>query len=253
MSENLHPMGTMGTPQWAEQVFSSPPVRKLKGHSLRTQYHQFLSTHLNQMVGVQGRNELCTALAIEYLISNGHLHRAKPQPFVTPKEFGAEICPDFLVENATSESPSYFVIETKSKRFLTRVKQLELDHYREQFASFGIKYLVWTDQTPLNHSVRHHLINMRVGANRDVTPVERENLVTWVKSQFSPRIENFFYAGFDLDCLYAAAWHCELFFPITRPFAANTLLTCYPQVDLKAIFLNCTNSVDEWWIQLPSC
>lgn len=242
----------IGDAAWVAQVFASPAARPLKGHSRRTQHHRYFSSQLNAIVGVQGRNELCTALAIEYLICLGLLKRAKPQPFITDKEqFGSEICPDFLAE-ATESDLSLFVIETKSARFLTRLKNCELDDYRDRFARFGIRYLVWTDQRPLNHSVRHNLQKMRAAANRDVSPAEVERLVTWVGQRQNVTISDCYQADFDLDCIYAAAWKCKVFFPISRALTAETSLTCHPQEDYKAFFLNCLNSVEDWWQALPN-
>jgi hypothetical protein len=246
-----HP--TMGGAAWTKQVFSSPPARALKGHSRRTQHHRYYSSQLNMMVGVQGRNEACTALAIEYLVRLGLLKRAKAQPFKTDSDqFGSEIYPDFLVEGAGLASGLY-VIETKSARFLTRLKNLELEDYRNRFAQFGMKYLVWTDQRPLNHSVRHNLQKMRAGSNRDVTSDEIDQLVNWVRSQPQATLSNFYKDGFDLDCLDAAAWKAKVFYPITRPLLPETILSCQPQEDYNAIFLNCFNSTEDWWNQLSAC
>ena len=243
----------MGSPEWIDQLFRSPPARKLKGHWRRTQYHQFFSSQMNQMVGVQGRNEACAVLAIEYLMRLGHLNRVKPQPFITDMdEFGAEICPDFFADSQRGR-PAHFIIEVKSSRFLTSLKQLELDGYRERFAQFGMKYLVWTDKRPLSHPVRHHLLQMRGSANRDVTPAERQTLVGWVSSHSRPNLALFFAEDFDLDLLYASAWHGEVFFPITKPLSPTTPLTLRPQEDLEAIFLDCVNSVDRWWSELSLC
>lgn len=247
------PLPQMGSPDWANSIFSTPPVRALKGHSKRTQLHRHYSIRLNQFIEVQGRNEACTVLAIEYLICLGFLKRVKPQPFITDaKIFGNEICPDFLAE-ATFQENLLFVIETKSARFLTRIKNLELDSYRERFADANIRYLVWTDQRPLSHPVRHHLINMRASAQRDVTEAEMQSLVTWIKTTRNPVMENFYSDGFDLDCLYAAAWEGHVFFKLTQPFTAMTVLACEPLEDYKAIFLDCENSVDDWWKSLPNC
>jgi hypothetical protein len=243
----------MGSPDWANAIFSTPPVRTLKGHSKRTQLHRHYSFRLNQFIEVQGRNEACTVLAIEYLICLGLLKRVKPQPFITDaKIFGNEICPDFLVEAMFQEN-LLFVIETKSARFLTRIKNLELDSYRERFAGFNIKYLVWTDCRPLSHSVRHHLLNMRASAQRNVTEAEIQSLVSWIKMNLNSLMEDFYSAGFDLDCLYAAAWEGHVFFPLTKPFTAKTPLACSPLEDYKAIFLDCENKVDDWWKALPNC
>lgn len=242
----------MGSAAWTTKVFTSPPARTLKGHARRTQHHRYFSKRLNTTIGVQGRNEFCSALAIEYLVCIGLLAKVKPQPFTTNKEeFGCEICPDFLVEG-TGQTKGLFVIETKSARFLNRIKNLELDEYRLKFSQYGMKYLVWTDDRPLNHSVRHNLQQMRASNNREVTTAEIERLKNWVGEQNTATLSKFFENDFDLDCLYAAAWQGIIFFPITKPLLQETVLTVSPQEDYKAIFLDCLNSVDDWWNQLRS-
>ena len=251
MSKNLL---VMGSPEWVEHVFCTPPVRKLKGRSSRMQPHTFFSSGTNRFVTAQGRYENCSALAIEYLVRLGYCSRAKPQPFETDKdEFGDEITPDFFLEAVLAEIARYFVIETKTTRFLTRLEQLVLESNRERLSKYGLKYLVWTDKRPLSHAVRHHLIQMRLGADKDVTRAEMDELVVWVESESAPNLYRFYKAGFDLNCLYAAAWKGAVFFPITRPLTAETRLTICPQEDLKAIFLDCTNNQADWWSQLPAC
>lgn len=241
----------LGSPEWTNFVFNTPPEVALKGHSKRTQYHQFKSAQLNCMVGVQGRNEACSALAIEYLLILGHLKRAKPQPFTTvQEEFGAAIRPDFLIEGVGNYDGRLFVVETKSARFLTRQVHLRLEEYRERFKACGIEYLIWTDKRPLNHSVRHHLINMWAAANRDVTSDERSALLAWIRNNEGVELSAMLNAGFDIDCLYATAWEGEAFFPITLPFDRKTQVATKPFNDFGAIFLQCDNALDSWWSSL---
>ncbi|WP_382233026.1 hypothetical protein [Herminiimonas aquatilis] len=242
----------MGSASWASEVFSSAPARRLKGHSRRTQAHRFYSTKLQQIMEVQGRNECCTAFAIEYLIGLGLLRRAKPQPFKTDRTaFGSEICPDFLVES-TDDVRQLYVIETKSNRFLTRKVNLQLDEYRNRFKEFGIEYLVWTDNCPLNHAVRHHLQLMRVSSNRAVAVSQRESLRKWLASAPQTTLDHFYAAGYDLDCLYASAWDGEVFIPITLPLSPTTPISLSPLNNFKALFLSCENSSDDWWKSLQT-
>lgn len=243
MPKNSPPLGSV---PWKEQVFTSPPARRLKGHSRHTRHHLFQSNRLNALIGVEGRNEYCAVLAIEYLVAIGIIRRAKPQPFVTEiGEFGHAIFPDFLVEGA-DEKRSQFVIEAKSARFLTRAKTIELDEYKEKFAEFNINYLVWTDKRPLSHPVRHHLINMRASAQR-VPAHEIERLSAWIATLKAPTLRHLYESGFDIDCLYAAAWEGKAFFQLTKPLSASSLLSLHPLENYRAIFLDCDNSMDAWW------
>ena len=158
MSSNLPPMGS---PQWLDLVFSTPPVRGLKGHSKHTQYHQAYLSHTQQLVGCQGRNELNGLLMIEYLMTLGHITRVKPQPFTTRlAEFGCRITPDFLMLG--KQESQIYAIEVKSQRFLTRLKHRQLELNRERFHKFGITYLAWTDASPLIGDFLYHGLHARL-------------------------------------------------------------------------------------------
>lgn len=243
-------MPIMGSQDWTDQVFASPPARILRGPSRSTQYHRYHSSQLNMMIGVQGRNEYCAALAIEYLARLGIFRRVKPQPFVTDLlDFGAAIIPDFLAEGM-GRTLQLYVIEMKSARFLTREKQVELETIRAKFLEYGIKYLVWTDQNPLSHPVRHHLINMRASSARDVPLTEIERLVAWSTSTRHPTLQSFYADNFDLDCLFAAAWIGKIFFPITKTLTKNTGLTHFPQEDYKQVFIDILSKTQHWWQSL---
>lgn len=48
MSKNFNKMGSA---EWVAQVFSTPPVRSLKGPSRATQYHEFWSQNMSRLIG----------------------------------------------------------------------------------------------------------------------------------------------------------------------------------------------------------
>lgn len=196
---------------------------------------------------VQGRLEMHTALALEYLKRNGLVERAKAQPFVTAKlEFGAEIYPDFLVVT-TSTPAELVVLETKTSRFLTHYKHLELESCRKRFSDFGLRYVVWTDLRPLTSAVRHNLVNMRRGHYEVASFDERRQLKEWVTSEPNPTVAKAYDCGFDIDVIYAAAWEASVFFQLTQRLAPQSQLTVRPQDDLRAQFLDCDNGADSWW------
>ena len=244
----------MGSPEWLAEIFSTGPSRQLKGPQRPTQLHMFrtdlASPGVNTLMHVQGRLELHTALALEYLKRSRLVRRAKPQPFATSvDEFGAQIFPDFLVETA-SLPPEFIVVETKSSRFLTLCKQLELDSHRERFSEFGLRYVVWTDLRPLSSNVGHNLVYMRRGYNQ-VEPFEdRQQLKEWVANEPNPTFQAAIAHGFDADLVYAAAWESEIYFPLSRPLGPESRLSARPQDDLRAQFLNCDNESDSWWRSL---
>lgn len=248
----------MGTPEWADVVFSTPPARKLKGPSKSTQYHLKNSDTLGQLgydqprerYGVQGGNESETLLVIEHLHQLGHVGRIKPQPFKTnPLEFGFEIFPDFLVEAVPSRK--LIVIETKSARFLTREVHRRIEELRARFQEFGMAYLLWTDKRPLNRYVRENLSKMRLAENerraRLLKDSDIEDALAWIKTTSNPHYRDFFRAGFNSDLLFAASWRGDAFFPITEALTADSPLSLSPLEDYKALFLGCENRIDDWW------
>ena len=243
MSSTSQPQ--MGSREWRDSVFCSGPARDNKGRSKHTQYHQRYSPTMKRLVGGQGRNECCALLALDYLAVRGLVKRFKSQAFETStKEFGAKIVPDFLVEH---QDDSLIVVEQKTSRFLTRDKQLILDENKKKFAEFGLKYMSWTDRRPLNHAARHNLINMNRFSGENIPVGEIERLFSLVDEKRALPLLKVHEAGFDLSCIYAAAWVGKIFFPIASALSFETVITAKPQEDLDSIFLDCQRSTDEWW------
>ncbi|STR44776.1 hypothetical protein [Iodobacter fluviatilis] len=235
----------MGTPAWLAVVFKTPPVRANKGQSKHTQYHQKIVPAMNRMMGAQGRTEACALLALEYSQKLGLIRQFKEQPFKTLEaEFGSEIYPDFL---AVRPSGQILVIEIKTERFLTHSKQQTLEHNRERFEAFRMEYLVWTDKKPLNHPVRHHLINMNRFAGEDIPQELIQRLESHVTKHKALNLTALFEAGFTLDVIYSAAWAGKVFFPIVEAFSANTKITPWRQDHLEELFFGSENSSTGWW------
>jgi hypothetical protein len=157
-----HETEIFGTPEWASAVFMDAPARALKGHSKYTQTHRLQSKQFNRLFDVQGDNESSAAIALEYLYGLGLVNMVKAQPFITDKAtFGREICPDFMIRGV-GRNQQLYILEVKSAKFLTRKVNLLLEENRQNFERYGLKYLVWTDQRPLNHATRANLLKMRI-------------------------------------------------------------------------------------------
>ena len=153
MSKNFNKMGSA---EWVAQVFSTPPVRSLKGPSRATQYHEFWSQNMSRLIGTQGRNEAAAALVLDYLTTLGHLVRFKEQPFRTRvDECGVQIVPDFMAIDASGK---IFVIEVKSARYITAEIQATLQRNAEVFRNFGMTYLYWKDNTDVDTVLKQNLL-----------------------------------------------------------------------------------------------
>jgi len=237
----------MGSSEWLAHVLSTPPVRKLKGRTKSTQYHELWSAHTNRFVGAQGRNEAIALILLEYLASLGHVTHFKEQPFITDlDEFGHAIIPDFLAVGANG---SVHVIEVKNARYITAIIQANLDRNRERFTDLGINYLCWTDRHPLSLYLRHNLVEMRRLA-QVVSIEEARELQAYLfergPTQFCALVD----AGFDQGCIYAAAWQGHAYFEISKAFTPESVVSHLPLIDLPAIALNATSAGNGWWEQL---
>lgn len=237
----------MGSREWLSYVLSAPPVRKLKGRTKSTQYHELWSNHANRFVGAQGRNEAVALILLEYLASLGQITHFKEQPFRTSlDEFGCEIVPDYL---AVGADKTIYVVEVKNSRYITAIVQANLDRNKARFAEYGIKYLCWTDRYPLSLHLRHNLIEMRRTA-QCVPKEESSELKFYVATSGAKKFSSLVHAGFDLGCVYAAAWRGEAFFAPNQAFGPDSPVSPLPLIDLPAIALGSSTSGHSWWEQL---
>lgn len=206
---------------------------------------------MGRHMGAQGRTEAIALVVLEYLHKLGYLRRFKEQPFQTDEnEFGAEIVPDFLAEGHRPKE--LYILEMKTARFLTVLKQKQLDSNREKFASFGLEYHVWTDHHPLTLSVRHHILDMR-RFGQHTPPTERERLAAFVKDKGVVNVEQLFSTGFNLNALYAAAWSGQVHFSLMHPMSGTTCVQSSPVDNLWSIFFQQSEGNEDWWNNLPAC
>lgn len=241
----------LGSKAWIDQIFSTPPVWNLKGRSKHTQYHHVRVRNGRELAGVQGRREAAAALSLDYLVTLGIVKRFKAQPFETREdEFGRAIKPDFLIEVCHHDEA--IVVEIKNERFLTSKLQQQLDWNREKFVQFGLKYLVWTDKTPLAKPARHNLLAMRKHAG-EVSETEQQALFEYVSRKCSTTMSDLYQAGFDFNTACAANWNGRVFFPITAEVTRDTIISCTPQENYRAIFLGLAQGRDAWWKSLKPC
>jgi hypothetical protein len=164
----------LGSPEWIEYVYSTGPVDTIKGRTRWTQAHQPWSDALERFAPVQGRPEYIGYLVLEFLRTVGLIARFKEHAFETRKsDLGWETRPDFI---ASQRDGAHFVIELKTARFMTAAIELELKANRDAFARFGLRYLVWTDRSPLRRHLRHNFIQMKRCDSEDVSDEERAGL-----------------------------------------------------------------------------
>lgn len=246
MSKPTHPMGSLA---WLEHIFSTSPVRTLKGPSKPTQFHQMWSEHIGRFIGAQGRNETNCMLMLEHLANLGFIRRFKEQPFRTlTSEFGYEIVPDYL---ATGNANEIYVIEAKSARYLTAEVQATFARNRAKFAESNITYLIWTDRQPLNKHVRHSLLEMR-RLSYAVPHSETVNLKTHLKNCGIASFDELLNEGYDQGVVFAATWKGDCYFRFTEEFGPETPVSAAPLLDLRSIFLSGNGEGTGWWNMLPN-
>ena len=237
----------LGTPEWVEEVFSTPPVRDTKGRSKHTQHHDVPSLDRTTFNPAEGY-EYVPVIMLDLLLEWKKISRWKAQPFKTDVEqFGSSIFPDFLVEIA--DTKEVVIVEMKSAKYLTRQKQRELETIRSDFHEAGLRYIVWTDRHPLCHPLRHHLVRMRI-AESDEEHID--GLVKWVRETPHPTFSGLYDAGYGINDLYAATWKKRVFFAITKLLTEMSLISLSPVEDIDAMFLGSGVRADSWWHDLES-
>jgi hypothetical protein len=240
---------SLGSKEWVNHVFNTPPVRQLKGRSKPTQYHQAWVPVLNRFVGAQGRGEALALVALEYFTNLKIIKNFKEQPFKTTEtEFGREIVPDYF---AVQNSGRLLVIEVKTARFITNFVQCQLDSNRKKFNELGLNYLVWKDTSPFIKETRHHFLNMRRAVAENIPEVEKNELLQRVSSEKSIKLGHLYANDISLDTIYFLAWQGKIFFDITEPLTESSLISIGSLINLEQIFFDC-NHPDAWWNDLQT-
>ncbi len=241
------PSYPLGSPEWLDHVFSTPPVRGLKGRSKRNRSHDYPSAHMGRTIIVEGRNEECAATVLEYFCTLGLVRRFKEQPFrADVDEFDYEIVPDFLVEAADGQ---LFIVEVKTDRFITVRAEHVFNRTRAKFADFGITYLVWSDRTPLTHALRRSIRETK-RLSKSVDGEEILELQQKVAAQSSISVKELYQQGFDWGVIHAAAWKGYVHFRLLDEFNFATEIASHPLLDLRAIFFGHSSPCGEWWSSL---
>lgn len=235
---------------WVDNIFSAPPARNLKGPAKYT--HAFRTPSSGGgVVDTQGNPETAATLLFDYFRNQGFIGRSKAQPFFTNKEtFGAEICPDFIVE-VIVPTQTVFIIEVKMDAYLSEEVLTRLDENRKKFEELGFPYLVWTDQTHLGKLMTLNLDSWRMnGAN--VPEDEIDIFVEWLRHVKDTSIGQAVRAGYSLDVIEAAAWLGKAFLPLNKEMHYETLLTASPQENLLEKYFSLQVAQKSWWSRLAA-
>ena len=247
---------SFGSDEWLTHVEKSPPVRKIKSRTRYTHRHSPWLLRRNRLGYVESRNELIGILALEYLEMRGCISFYKEQPFTTPKELweegvanltdrkSHEYTPDFYARSPNGER---FVIEVKSARFVSREMEASIERWREIFAEHGLKYLLWTDRSPLVSHLRQNLLRLRRAAVQYYEPDEVSRLVQILEEKGPRPVWALYNLDVDLDLIAYATWQGKTHFPLQSLLGGNTEISLAPADDLAGHLLGLEPDMHHWW------
>jgi hypothetical protein len=248
-----------GSPDWQAHVENSPPVRTIKSRTMHTHRHGPWLICRNRLGYVESRNELVGLLALEYLEMRGLLSFHKEQPFTTPIALWEEgianltdrkshqYTPDFY---ARSPDGDRFVIEVKSARFVSRELEACCERWKEIFAEYGLKYLLWTDRTPLVGHLRHNLLRLRRAAVQRFEQDEISRLVQILQEKGPLPVWALYNLDIDLDLIAYATWLGKAHFPLQGILSGNTQISLETADDLAQHLLGIEPDMYRWWNSL---
>lgn len=248
-----------GSAEWLAHVESSLPVRKIKSRTSHTHRHAPWLICRNRLGFVESRNELVGLLALEYLEMRGLLSFHKEQPFTTPLELWEEgianltdrkshqYTPDFF---ARSPDGNLFVIEVKSARFVSREMEASCERWKEIFAEYGLKYLLWTDRSPLVGHLRNNLFRLRRAAIQYYDTDEVSRLVGILQEKGPMPVWALYNLDIDLDLIAYTTWLGKAHFPLQRLLSGNTQVGLEADDSLAQHLLGLEPDLYRWWNSL---
>lgn len=250
-----------GSHLWLNHVFESGPVREIKGRTKWTHRHATWVEPLNRLAYVESRNELIGLLALEHLQRQGAIRRFKEQPFTTPLGLWSsdieldmpkgmrKYTPDLVAE---TQKGDLYVIEVKSARYITRQLERAFEVWKDRFLEYDLKYLVWTDHSPLATPLRQNLLELRRAAVQHIEPDETHQLIDLLTNKGPLPIWALY--GYDLDreLISHAAWQGKVFFPLHEPFTRQTIVSLNRTTDLENALFGAEPDMESWWNALEA-
>lgn len=234
-----------GSKPWLDAMYVGPAARKTKGRSRWTHRHAPWVRFLNRRAYVESRIELITILLLEYLYKIGKIIRFKEQAFSTDiEQFGQKYTPDFCLEDLAGQQ---YLIENKVKRYLTREIEKDLEDLNEKLSAYDMRLLLWTDQDPLTHPLRHNLLRLFKASNEFIRPDEVEQLVSTLRNNGPLSIAELYQSGSDIDLIAYAAWSGKVFVPLLQPLNGQSQVSLSATEDLSYILFNTEPDVHAWW------
>lgn len=237
----------LGSGKWIEHVFSEGPARSVQGRSRPTQRY-LTADHRGQMVIAEGGGASIARSLLEAMQNAGVVTRFKLEPFtLTRKDHGVDATPDNLFQTSDGET---FVIEVKSSRYLTAEKIENCIQVQAALANSGMKYLLWTDTSPLPPALWRLLREMRRLGYSAIPRESIEQLIHAI-SEKPKTVEELRQIGIYRDTILAAAWHGVAHFNLHGEFGDKTMVSNEVNARQFSRFLKSSIKTHVWWSGLP--
>lgn len=237
----------LGSPEWREWVFRSPPARDVRGRSRPTQRYIVTGLDGSPMVAEGGAAAVARSV-ITTSIFSGLVNRFKPEPFgLTLDKDGIEAVPDMLFEHADSR---LFVPEFKSARYLTEEKLEKCRQVEQVVKKAGMTYLFWTDAWPLTPCVWRLMREMRrcgTGNVPETKLAELGKLISNGPHTFAQLRE----AGVYREFVLAAAWRGQVHFDLFSELSDETRVTSDVRDRRFDQVLHAPVGAQNFWLRLP--
>lgn len=237
----------LGSKKWIENVFLEEPARVVQGRSRPTQ--RYLTTDRSgHVLFAEGGGASIARSLLETMSNAGVVRRFKLEPFtLTREDHGIDATPDNLFQTFNDET---FVVEVKSSRFLTAEKIEKCLQVQTALAPSGMKYLLWTDTSPLPPALWQLLREMR-RLGFSALPRESVEKVIQAISEGPKTVGELRQLGIYRDVLLAAAWHGAAHFNLNNQFSEATIVSSDVNARQFVRLLQSTLKNQRWWSGLP--
>jgi hypothetical protein len=200
------------------------------------------------MVIAEGGGASVARSLLETMQNAGVVSRFKLEPFtLTRREHGVDATPDTVFQTVAGET---FVIEVKSSRFLTAERIGKCIEVQAALANSAMKYLLWTDTSPLPPALWRLLREMRRLGYSAISQESIEMVIRAI-SEKPMTVEELRQIGIYRDAILAAAWHGVAHFNLHSEFANKTMVSTDVNARQFSRFLKSTIKTHVWWSGLP--
>lgn len=211
----------MGSKPWVDSAFASAPARNVKGRSRPTQ--RFVCTVDDQPSYAEGGNAAVARNLLHTMRHAGEVSRFKLEPFKL--EDGELVTvPDLMFQTKDSK---VYVVEVKSYRYLTQETLEKCLETQRVVNATGMKYLLWTDNSPLNRACWNLTRRIRMMGHAAIPQSELDYAVELVKAQkltMNQLLDLGVYEHVVMATIWYGRLHANLFAPIAGDsFVSNSV------------------------------